>query len=289
MESKKVVLITGCSSGFGYLTALKFARGGWFTFASVRDLESTGAKELWEIKKKENLPLELLPIDVTGSLSVEEGVNMAVNKFGRIDVLVNNAGFGYFGPVENFTIDEVKSQYETNVFGVLRMTKSVAPIMREQKLGTIINISSISGLITFPLYGVYASSKRALEALSEALRFELKPFGIKVTLVEPGSFRTGFDRGRRGPRPDEVHDTSYHKLLGQSGVGPVKTYKRFLPTFLREAGDPQKVADLIFRISQTPNPKARYLIGLDARFLNLLKKLLPEFLWEWLLHRVYQW
>lgn len=291
MEEKKVVLITGCSSGFGYLTALKFARNGWQTFASVKDLESQGAKDLWEIKNKENLSLEILPIDVTSSSSVEEGVGMVTNKSGRIDVLVNNAGFGFFGPVEDFSLDQIKEQYETNIFGVLRTVKVVAPIMRQQKSGVIVNLSSIAGLVTFPLYGVYASSKRALEALSEALRFELSHFGVSVVLVEPGSFRTNFDKHRQRSRETiNSQETVYGDLLkGFWSRLEEKPQSQFLPKILRRSGDPQQVADLIYKISDQSNPRSRYLVGNDAHLFNFIRKLVPDFLWEYLLHKVYKW
>lgn len=291
MEEKKVVLITGCSSGFGYLTALKFARNGWQTYASVKDLESQGAKDIWEIKSKENLPLQLLPIDVNSTLSVEEGVGMVTNKSGRIDVLVNNAGFGYFGPVEDFSLEQIKEQYETNIFGVLRTVKEVAPIMRRQGSGTIINLSSIAGLVTFPLYGVYASSKRALEALSEALRFELSHFGVNVVLVEPGSFRTNFDRHRQRSK-DTINskETVYKELLKIFWSRfEEKPQSRILPKTFRRSGDPGQVADVIYEISNQSKPRARYLVGNDAHFYYFLRKILPDFIWEYLLHKIYKW
>lgn len=291
MSERKTVLITGCSSGFGYLTALKFARSGWWTFASVKDLESPGAKELWEIKNKEDLPLQLLPINVDNSLSVEEGVSMVLNKSGRINVLVNNAGFGYFGPVEEFTLEQVREQYETNIFGVLRMIKAVVPGMRQSKSGAIINLSSISGRVVFPLYGVYASSKFALEALSEALRFDLSHFGVNVVLVEPGSFKTGFDRHRqRSKETVNSKETVYGDLLkGFWSRRQEKPQRRFLPKIFRRSGDPQQVADLIFKVSNQSNSRARYLVGNDAHIFYYLRKFAPNFLWEYLLHKVYKW
>lgn len=289
MEEKKVVSVTGCSSGFGFLTALKFARNGWQVFAGIRNLESAGAKELWEIKKKENLSLEILPLDVTSQLSVEEAVGMAVRKAGRIDVLVNNAGFGYLGPVEDFTIEEVKSQYETNVFGVLRMVKAVVPIMRKRSSGLIVNLSSISGLVSFPLFGVYSSSKFALETLSESLRFELKPFGVDVVLLEPGSFFTRFAQNRRHPKAFGREDSPYRKLAENFFRRYQKTHDKARASFISKAADPQKVADLIYGIAQQKNPGFRHLVGGDAYFSYFIRKILPFGLWEWFLHRAYDW
>lgn len=286
-DRKKVILITGCSSGFGYLTALKFARNEWLTFASMRDVESVGAKELWETRNKENLPLELVKIDVRDEISVKEGVETVVKKTGSIDVLVNNAGFGYLGPVEEFSVDEVKSQFETNVFGTLRMVKAVTPLMREGRSGTIINISSINGLISFPLFGIYSSSKFALEALSMSLRFELSHFGIKVVLVEPGSFITNFSINKK--HPEEFGSNDYEaltsKFFQRYSLATARTAKGIISKFTK----PQRVADLIYKIAQEKNPQQRYLIGFDAHLYYWLKKMLPSSFWEFLLHKVYDW
>lgn len=285
MEEKKVVLITGCSSGFGYLTALKFARNGWQTFASVRELEGQGAKELWEIRDKENLSLQILPIDVNSSSSVEEGARLVKNKFGRIDVLVNNAGFGFLGPVEEFSIDEVRQQYETNVFGVLRLVKAVAPMMRAQKSGHIINLSSIAGLVTFPLYGVYSSSKRALEALSEDLRFNLSHFGIQVSLVEPGSFHTRFSDNRKMPQSYMAESSPYKDLVEKFNT----RFRKIQKEIFTHSGDPQQVANLVYKIANQTKPSVRYLVGRDAQLYYYLRKFTPDFIWEYILHRIYKW
>ena len=288
-EKKPVVLITGCSSGFGYLTALKFARNGWLTFASMRDVEGVGAKELWETRSRESLPIELVKIDVGDEISVKEGVAEVVKKTGRIDILVNNAGFGYLGPVEEFSVDEVKSQFETNVFGTLRMVKAVTPLMREGRSGTIINISSINGLISFPLFGVYSSSKFALEALSVSLRFELSHFGIKVVLVEPGSYLTKFATNKKHPVLFGKEGSIYKELEDQFFHRYQKAHEKVEGSFISRFTDPQRVADLIFKISQEKNPQQRYLIGVDAHLYYWLKKMLPNSFWELLLHKVYNW
>lgn len=285
---QKVALITGCSSGFGYLSALKFARNGWLTFAGIRNLESAGAKELWEIRKKENLSLEILPLDVTSQLSVEEAVQMAVNKAGRIDVLVNNAGFGYFGPVEEFTVDEVKAQYETNVFGFLRVIREVVPVMRRQNFGTIINISSLAGLVSLPLNGVYSSSKFALESLTEALRFELSHFGICVSLVEPGSFNTNFWANLKYPRSLDSEESAYG-TFSKRALGRWRRTEKSLKSILRNRFfNPDAVVNRIYQLAETKNPSIRYPVGIEAKAI-FLRKLLPQAVWEWFLHRVYNW
>lgn len=288
MVTKKVVLITGCSSGFGYFSALKFARNGWLTFASMRNVEGAGAKELWEIKNKENLPLELIKIDVRDETSVKEGVEMVERKAGRIDVLVNNAGFGYLGPVEEFSIDEVKTQFETNVFGVLRVVKYVAPIMRRQNSGSLINISSIAGLISLPLNGVYSSSKFALESLTEALRFELAHFGVKVSLIEPGSSNTNFWYNLKYPKSLESADSPYQDF-SKGALGKWrKAENRFKSSILTKFFRPDSVVNKIYEIAQMENPSLRYSVGLEASAI-FLRKLLPQPIWEWLLHKVYNW
>lgn len=288
-EKKQVILVTGCSSGFGYLTALKFARKGWLTFASLRDVECVGAKELWEIRNRENLSLELVKIDVTEENSVKEGVAAVVKKVGKIDVLINNAGFGYLGPVEEFSIDEVKSQFETNVFGVLRMIKEVVPLMRLQNSGVVINLSSINGLVPFPLFSIYSSSKFAVETLSEGLRFELSHFGIKVALVEPGSFLTNFTANRKHPIIFGREDSSYKELVDNFFRRYQKTHDQARKSFVSRIADPQKVADLIYKIANEKNPKPRYLVGGDAHLFYWLRKILPVAVWEWFLHKVYNW
>lgn len=288
MENKKVALITGCSSGFGYLSALKFARNGWQTFASMRDVQSSGGRELWEIKNKENLPLELVRIDVRDDDSVEEGVAMVVRKAGRIDVLVNNAGFGYFGPVEQFTVDEVRSQYETNVFGVFRVIRQVAPVMRQQKCGTIINISSLAGQICLPLNGVYSSSKFALESLTEALRFELAHFGIRVSLVEPGSFNTCFWTNLKYPKAAGAPDSAYGEF-SREALGKWAKAKNSLKSFLRSnISNPEGVVNRIYQIARSKNPSLRYRVGVESGAV-LLRRLIPQPFWDWLLRRIYNW
>ena len=288
-NSNKVALITGCSSGFGYLAALKFARRGYRTFASVRDTESAGSRKLLEMASGHQLPLEVLKIDVRDDQSVLAGVSAVLGKSGRIDVLVNNAGFGYLGPVEAFTIEEVKDQYETNLFGTLRMVKAVVPAMRQQRSGLIINLSSISGLIPFPLFGIYSSSKFAVESLSESLRFELSPFGIKVVLVEPGSFLTNFALNRKHPLAFGKVESPYLRLTDSFFRRYQKAHDQAKAGLLSKIINPQKVADLFYAIAQKKNPKMRYLVGSDTHLYCFLRRVVPFSIWEWVLRKVYHW
>lgn len=290
MKKDDVVLITGCGSGFGFLSALTFSRNGVRTFASVRNLHSDGVKKLHKIVQDEKLPIEILELDVTNDLSIKKAIEFIKRKVNRIDILVNNAGFGYLGPIEEFSIDEIKEQYETNIFGTIRMIKAVIPIMRENKKGLIINFSSINGLVPFPLYGIYGSSKFAIEALSETLRFELSAFNINVCMIEPGSFLSKFAKNIRHPQGMAKKDSPYNKLTKRFFSKYHKAHdkaleKKGLHTLLH----PQKVADLIYRISLKDKPKLRYRIGLDAHIYFFTKRLVPHFVWEWLLHKAYKW
>lgn len=288
MENKNI-LITGCSSGMGYQTALKFAQSGYKTFASVRNIQSEGAKKLLQIATNEKLPLELIQIDVSSDESVKSGITNVLQTTDHIDILVNNAGFGYLGPIEDFEIDEIHDQYETNIFGVLRMVKAVAPIMRKNGSGLIVNISSIVGLVPFPLFSVYSSSKYAIETLSEGLRFELAHFGIKVVLVEPGSFLTSFANNRKHPKQFNAPDSPYKTLVETFFGRYQKTHDKAKVSFLSKVAEPQKVVDLIYKIAHTDKPKIRYIIGYDAQMFLFLRRVLPEIVWEWLLRFTYKW
>lgn len=285
---KKVVLITGCSSGIGFLTALKFAREGNKVYASVKTLADKGCEDLKKISQEEHLPLEVIEIDITDDISIKKGTTSIQKEEGKIDILINNAGFGYMGPVETFSLDEVRNQYETNIFGTFQMIKAVTPIMRSQKSGLIINISSINGLVSFPFYGIYSSSKYALESLTESLRFELSPFGIHVALVEPGTFLTNFTANRKFPKNLQGENADYRYKVSSFFVKldnlekTAKNNKALALLF-----DPKRVANLIYKISCKQNPKLRSRIGLDAHIYYYARKLLPDFVWQFILGKAY--
>jgi short-subunit dehydrogenase len=283
----KTVLITGCSSGIGYLTALKFAKNGFFTYASVRNINSDGARKLMEVAGIEKLPLEVIEIDVDSIDSIVNGMSTIREHTHSIDILINNAGFGFLGPIEEFSIEEVKQQYETNLFGVLRMIKQIVPMMRKKHSGHIINISSINGLLSFPLYGVYSSSKFALETLSEVLDFELSKFGIKVSIVEPGSFLTNFTKNKKVAESAVKPESPYIDLLQTFS----NRYEKKVDTvkYLTKPMNPQRVAEVIFKAATSSHPKLRYLIGIDAHIFYYMHKVLPYSLWKTLLRKVYNW
>lgn len=283
----KKVLITGCSSGIGFETALLFARkGGYKVFASVRNLKSKGTIQLEDHTKKESLAIEIIEMDITKAESIEKGLHQVVQQ-GNIDILVNNAGFGLVGPVEEFAIEEIKEQYETNVFGTLRMIKAVVPVMRAQRSGIIINISSINGLVAFPFWGIYASSKFAIEAFTESLCFELKPFGIKVALIEPGSFLTNFTLNRKMPKSLEAKDSPYRKRVEAFFRKFDGVEKKIGPAKINALFDPRKVAQKIYDVSKQNNIKLHNRIGIDSHFHYLTKKLTPNFIYQFFLHKFY--
>jgi NAD(P)-dependent dehydrogenase (short-subunit alcohol dehydrogenase family) len=183
-NANKIAIVTGSSSGIGFETALALARNGFYTYATMRNLKkSTSIKK---IATKEILPLKVISLDVDDDLSAKEAIQEIISEKQRIDILVNNAGYGLIGPIEDISIEEeLKPQFDTNLYGVIRVTQQVLPIMRSQKSGKIINVSSIGGIVGYPFSAAYCSTKFALEGLSESLSYEVDQFGIKVILIEP--------------------------------------------------------------------------------------------------------
>ena len=253
MKDKKTVLVTGCSSGIGYATCLVFARNNFVTYGSVRDLSKAG--RIQEITNKEKLPLKIIRLDVNEDESIRIAIQKIISDSGRIDILINNAGYGMFGPIEEISIKEIKEQFETNFFGTIRLIKAIVPIMRKQRNGTIVNISSMVGRFGVPLNAAYVSSKFALEGLSESISFELDEFGIKVILVEPGVIQTDFFQNLKIKGNDTK--SPYYKLMD----------KRI--AFLKEAmknsvSSSDQVANTILHAVNSRDPDMRYIIGNDA-------------------------
>src|ERR671925_52464 len=182
-----VAVVTGSSSGIGYETVLALARNGFTTFATIRNLGKAGQIE--SVASKEKLPIHVVQLDVTDDASVQNAIQEVMKKAGRIDVVVNNAAYGLTGAFEDLSIEEIKTQYETNFYGVIRVTQAILPIMRKQGSGRIVNISSGAGRFGYPGGSAYVSTKFALEGLSKSMAYELEPFGIKVVLIEPGVIR----------------------------------------------------------------------------------------------------
>jgi len=246
------VLVTGANSGLGLLTVQTFAEAGHAVRATLRNPQK--AQALNALKER-GLAVEILPLDVTDPDSIAAAVEAA----GPIDVLVNNAGFEVRGPIEQLTDELLQRQFDTNVLGVARMVRAVAPQMRERGEGTIVNVSSVAGQIASPYTGAYSASKHAVEALSEALWFELRPFGVRVVIIEPGGFETAF--GANVLTTPGFDETSPYAPVAARFDAAMAGFRSGPPQ------DPQEVADLILAAALAPDPKLRHLAGNDARML----------------------
>ncbi|NDB32602.1 MAG: SDR family oxidoreductase [Nitrososphaeria archaeon] len=265
----KVALVTGCSSGIGFETALALAREGYHTYASMRDTKK-GAK-IQEMAKKENLPISVIPLDVDKPESIESAIKQIMSEKKRIDVLVNNAGYGLFGCLEDLTIQELRAQFETNFFAVVNLIQKVSPIMRSQKSGNIVNISSVAGKIGFPGSPAYISSKFAIEGLSECLRYELSPFGVNTIIIEPGVIKTNFFGSMAMPK--NTKPDSPYKDITNTVVAGVK--------MMAEMGThPKEVADVIVKALKEKNPLPRYPVGNDAIMFLEAKKMKTDIEFE---------
>jgi len=248
----KVALVTGSSSGIGYETALLLARNGFDTFATMRNMNKS--KEITEVSKRENLPLRVMQLDVNDDRSVADAIKNILNEKKSIEVVVNNAGYGLMGSVEDSSLDEIKAQFETNFFGAIRVIKEVIPIMRKQRSGTIVNVSSVAGRIGFPMGSAYVSSKFALEGLSESMSYELKQFGIKIVLIEPGVINTNF--ALVTPKKTLEANSSYSQLMNKLEENLFSTIANGTP--------PKDVANVILHSITKESPEHRYLVGNDA-------------------------
>jgi NAD(P)-dependent dehydrogenase (short-subunit alcohol dehydrogenase family) len=229
------------------------ARNGFLTYATMRNLNKS--ENIKVVATKENLPIRINQLDVTDDVSVKNTVQAILSETGRIDVLVNNAGYGLNGAFEDLAMDEIKAQYETNVFGLIRTTQSVLPIMRRQKSGIIVNISSGAGRFGFPGSSAYISTKFAVEGLSESMSYELEPFGIKVVLVEPGVIRTNFVTvvAKKSQDPN----SPYSQIMQ-------KTATAFENMMANASSSPDIVAKVVLNAVTNENPNLRYLAGKDV-------------------------
>jgi len=258
---EKVAVVTGTSSGIGFETSLALAREGYLTYATKRD--TTKSNKIKEIAQKENLKISILELDVDDEKSVKSAIAQILNQKQRIDVLVNNAGWGLWGCVEDVSIDEFKEQFETNFFSIIRLIQEVAPAMRKQGSGTIVNVSSVVGRIGFPASPAYISSKFLLEGLSESLRFEFAPFGVDVIIIEPGVIKTNFMKNMKMAKKSEL-DTVY-KDITTKVVSGVK--------MMTEMGThPKEVASTIVKAIKDKKPLPRYIVGNDAAMFLEAKK-----------------
>lgn len=260
---KKTVFITGSSSGIGLATALYFYERGWNVIATMRNPEKRTT-----VLHEKGLP-DLLHLDVIDKDSISAAIHYAVAKYQRIDVLVNNAGYANYGPFEFATSEQIQRQFETNVFGLMEMTREFIPVFRAQGGGVLVNVTSMGGIIGFPLYSLYNSSKWAVEGFSEALQYELKSLNIKIKVIEPGVIKTDFydrslDRNSAAADQNPYSDTMARaeKTLAEGGMS--------------SGSEPALVARAIFKAAQGRSSRLRFPVGADARLVNVIRKILPQ-------------
>jgi NADP-dependent 3-hydroxy acid dehydrogenase YdfG len=267
----KIVLITGASAGIGYCTAELLLKSGYKVYAGARRVE--------KMRGLEALGAKALALDVTDEASLKDAVDAVLKAEGRLDVLINNAGYGAHGAAEDVPIAEARRQFEVNVFGLARLTQLVLPQMRAQGEGRIVNISSIAGKITMPTGGWYHASKHAVEAYSDALRLETAQFGIKVTLIEPGPIKTEWD---------DTALVNLNKYSGAGAYGPMvkRITERFRAGYRSGAPGPEVVARAVLKALRAKRPAARYAVPFKAAFIIFLKWLLPDRVLDWALLRM---
>lgn len=275
------VLITGASSGIGKSIAEMLMKEGYRVYGTSRKPPKdnniiypggNGGQD------DQNGFIEMIQLDVTSEESVKKAVNYVLEKEGKIDILINNAGFGIAGSVEDTSHEEAYEQFDTNFFGVLRMCRNVIPIMRKNKNGLIVNISSVAGQISIPFQSMYSASKYALEAVSEAMRIELKPFGIKVVLIEPGDTRTGFTGNRR--------------IVSAANANPVykDRFTKSLNTMIKDETNgpaPDVVARVVSSVIKKKNPPVRIAVGFKYKLIVFMKRFVPAKLLEYIVSKIY--
>ena len=268
-RTSTVVLITGCSTGIGRATAERLAKKGWKVYATARRPES-----IEDLKQK---GCKTLALDVTDEASMRAAVDQVVAEEGAVGALVNNAGYSQSGALESLPIDQLRRQFETNVFGLLRMCQLVLPGMREQRDGRIVNISSMGGRLTFPGGGAYHATKYAVEALSDVLRFEVSGFGIHVVLIEPGLIRTQFGEAAVSSIGEIEQDGPYAKFNAAVAASTAGAYHGPLS---RLGAGPEAVARTIEKALTKSRPKARYPVTASARLMLAQHAILPDRAWD---------
>ncbi len=277
MAVSRAVLITGCSSGIGRATAERLAARGWRVYATARDVG--------KIKDLADRGCMALPLDVTDEASMRDAVGEVERREGAVGVIVNNAGYSQSGAVESVPMEKVRRQFETNVFGLVRMCQLVLPGMRRQGWGRIVNISSMGGRLTFPGGGNYHATKYAVEAISDALRFEVAGFGVAVVVVEPGLIRTGFADAATGSMEEATAGGPYASFDAAVAKAVRDNYER--GPFLKLGGGPETVAATIERAITADRPRARYAVTPSAHLFIGLRRLLPDRAWDVLVSTVY--
>lgn len=263
--TSKAVLVTGCSTGIGRATAQRLARGGHRVYATARRPET--------LEELRGLGCEVLALDVTDSESMAQAVKAVEEAEGAVGALVNNAGYSQGGAVETLRMDDIRRQFETNVFGAVELAQRCLPGMRAQGWGRIVNVSSMGGRLTFPGGGAYHASKHALEAFSDALRWEVKRFGVGVSLVEPGVVPTNFPNAHGSAIGDSEDEGPYGAF---NAAVRERVDSAYTGPLVRLGSSPEKVARVIERAITSRSPKPRYVVGKDARSVLVLRTLLPD-------------
>jgi NAD(P)-dependent dehydrogenase (short-subunit alcohol dehydrogenase family) len=267
-QGSRAILITGCSTGIGRTTALRMASRGHNVYASARKLDA--------IRDLADAGCKIVALDVCDEASMRAAVDEIVAKEGAVGSLVNNAGYGQVGSIEDLAMDDVRSQFETNFFGLVQLTKLVIPGMRAQGWGRIVNVSSMGGKLVFPGFGVYHATKFAVEAISDAMRFELKNFGIRVSVIEPGAIRTEFEQtSADSVRPESRGDgASYAAFYDSVEARSRNTYAG------RMAAGPELVAKAIEHAVTSKRPRSRYPLTPGARVMMATRRMLPDGGWD---------
>ncbi len=290
MTSQQIALVTGCSSGIGRAAAAQLNQAGLTVYASARRTETldelvAAGDPVAVLRERVAAGCRPLQLDVDDEASMAA----AVEQVGPIDVLVNNAGYGLYGPVEQVGLDEIRKQFETNVFGLVRLTQLVLPGMRARRTGRILNVSSMGGRTTLPGGGFYHASKYAVEAISDALRIEVKPFGIKVVLIEPGIVRTPWSEQAMHHQAASSADADSDDPYAAYKLAVSASFDRaYAGPLARLSIGPDRVAETIVKAATTPRPRARYLISPMAKSLVAAKTLLPDRAHDALLKQQYK-
>lgn len=266
VSNQKVSIVTGSSSGIGLETVLTLARNGYFTYATMRNPEKDAP--IKNALKKENLPIKVIQLDVIDDESLKNAIDHVTSEAGRIDVLVNNAGYGLVGALEELSMEEIKTQYETNLFGLVRVIQAVLPTMRKQRSGRILNLSSGAGLFGYPGGSAYVSSKFAVEGLSESMAYELEPFGIRVILIEPGFVQTNFANSMVIAKKAQDPTSPYSQMMQRIAASSSELAK--------SGSSADLVANVILDAATNPNPRLRYLVGKDVEAWAASKKSMDE-------------
>ncbi|MBV9175962.1 MAG: SDR family oxidoreductase [Nitrososphaeraceae archaeon] len=266
MQQEKVAIVTGSSSGIGYETSILLSKNGFHTYAAVRNLDKS--KSLIDIAKKDDLLIDVVELDVSNDKSVKDAINRVLSENKRIDVVVNNAGYALVGSFEDLSMDEIKSQFETNFFGAIRVIQAVLPTMRNQRNGRIVNVSSMGGRIAIPLDSAYHGTKFALEGLSESLQYEVEQFGIKIIIIEPGAIKSNFFNNLKMASKAQRPDSPYIQMMQKLNAG--------FSFMLENAPHPVEVAKVILAAASSEDPQLRYTVGDDAAMIVQAKRTMSD-------------